>query len=231
MAHIEQAKNEIYFEKNPDAVKLAVKYMYKGLKRDEGLATLIEDFIEVRDEVVKRQIEEAETQYNINKSAKAAKLFGLAYGLDSTQRYPYYMQAKSYIEYEDTATGEPMYKQLLTWYAADLEEGLEDTEKQDDPYLFFIEKYRLLKQFDSARYFISTARKHFEDNAKINFFHKQVTFDQIKAMPPSSLMLDYVQDILAYDPTDEDLLHKENSIYIYLIKIVSPIIILHKPIR
>jgi hypothetical protein len=37
-------------------------------------------------------------------------------------------------------------------------------------------------------------------------------------MPPSRLMLDYVQEVLFYVPTAEEFLQKENSIYIYLIK-------------
>jgi tetratricopeptide (TPR) repeat protein len=123
-AYAEQAKDEFYLEKNPDAIKLAVKYLLKGLKRDEGARILEEDFDKVRDEIVAEQIKLGETQYNINKMAKAVKLFNLAYQLDSTQRYPYFMAAKSAIGYEDTAMGEPMYKNLLVWYATDLEQNL-----------------------------------------------------------------------------------------------------------
>lgn len=217
-AYAEQAKDEFYLEKNPDAIKLAVKYMLKGLKRDEGARILEEDFDKVRDEIVAEQIKLGETQYNINKMAKAVKLFNLAYQLDSTQRYPYFMAAKSAIGYEDTAMGEPMYKNLLVWYAADLEQNLEDTEQEVDVYTYFIDKYWKASKYDSAKYMIKEGRKHFENNAKINFFHKSVVQDQIKSMPPSTLMLDYVQEAIAFNPADADLLNKENSLYIYLIK-------------
>lgn len=217
-AYIEQAKDEFYLEKNEDAIQLAVKYMLKGKKRDGGREMLEEDFSEVRDEVVKRQIEQAETQYNINKMAKAVKLFNLAYELDSSNRYPYYMAGKSAIGYQDSVTGEPIYKQLLEWYAADLEQGVEDAEQVVDPYIYFIDKYWKSNKYDSAKYMIVEGREHFGNDAKINFFHKGVVLDQIKTMPPSTLMLDYVQEVLQYDPSDADLLTKENSLYIYLIK-------------
>lgn len=217
-AYIEQAKDETYLEKNPDAIKLAVKYMLKGLKREDGKRMLREDFAEVRDEVVKRQTEQAETQYEISKMAKAVKLFNLAYRLDSAQRYPYYMAGRSAIAYQDTVTGEPIYKQLLQWYAADLDQSLAEAEQQVEPYLYFIDKFWKAKKYDSAKVMIVQAREHFESEAKINFLHKGVILDQIKMMPPSSLMLNYVQEVLVHDPADKELLTKENSLYIYLIK-------------
>lgn len=217
-AYIEQAKDEFYLEKNEDAIKLAVKYMLKGKKRDGGREMLQEDFSEVRNEVVKRQIEQAETQYNINKMSKAVKLFDLAYELDSTQRYPFYMAGKSAIAQQDTPRGEPIYTQLIEWYTADMEQGLEDENKQIDPYIYFIDKYWKADKYDSAKIMIGEARLHFGNDSKINFFHKGVVMDQIKVMPPSNLMLDYVQEVLQYDPSDDDLLSKENALYIYLIK-------------
>lgn len=51
-------------------MKLAVKYMLKGKKRDGGKEMLEYDFSNVLDNVVKGQIQEAEAQYNINKMAK-----------------------------------------------------------------------------------------------------------------------------------------------------------------
>jgi len=217
-AYIEQAKNELYLQKNPDAIKLAVKYMLKGKKREGGTEMLTEDFAEVRDEVIKRQIEEAEVQYKINKMAKAVKLFNLAYSLDSSQRYPYYMAAKSAIAYQDTVTGEPIYRKLLEWYAADQEQGVKDAEQRVEPYIYFVDKYWKAKKYDSAKLMIVEGREHFGSDPKINFFHKGVVLDQIKTMPPSSLMLNYVQEVLVHDPSDDDLLRKENSLYIYLIK-------------
>jgi hypothetical protein len=217
-AYIEQAKNEMYLEKNPDAIKLAVKYMFKGMKREGGIQLLAEDFDEVRAEVVKRQIEQAETQYKINKMANAVKLFTLAYQLDSTQRYPYYMAGRSAIAYQDTVTGEPIFKNLLLWYAADIDQHDEDAEQQVEPYVYFIDKFWKAKKYDSAKITILQAREHFGSDAKLNFFHKGVVLDQIKTMPPSSLMLNYVQEVLVHDPTDEELITKENSLYIYLIK-------------
>ncbi len=217
-AYIEQAKDPIYLSKNEDAVKLAVKYMLKGKKRDGGKEMLEYDFSNVLDNVVKGQIQEAEAQYNINKMAKAVKLFGLAYELDSSLRYPYFMQGKSAIASLDTPTGEAIYKQLLQWYAADILENNEKAVQVIDPYIYFADKFWQAKNYDSAKYMIAEGRKLFEFDSKLNFYHKSVVLDQIKTMPPSSLMLDYVQEVLFYDPADADLLRKENSLFVYLIK-------------
>lgn len=217
-AYSELAKDPVYLSKNEDAVKLAVKFILKGLKREGGKEMLQNYFPNVLSDVVKGQISEADYQYNINKMAKAVKLFGLAYELDSSQRYPYYMMGKSAIASLDTPTGEAIYEQLIAWYAADIDSNSKDAVQVIDPYIYFADKFWQAKNYDSAKHIIAEGRKLFELDARLNFYHKNVVLDQLKTMPPSGLMLDYVQEVLFYDPADADLLRKENSLFIYLIK-------------
>ncbi|MDA8886300.1 CAP domain-containing protein [Bacteroidia bacterium] len=216
-AYVELSKDDLYFDKNPDAVKLAVKYMLKGKKKDKELKDW-NDFEEVRNEIIKRQIDMADGQYNINKLAKAIKMYNLINQLDSTNRYAYLMSGKSSIGYLDSSTGEAKFKNLLQWYAEDIKNNVLDKEQSVDPYVYFADKYWNAGKYDSAKYIIVEGRKLFDNDPKLSFFERKVTLDQIKDMPPSSLMLDYVQEVLIHSPTDKDFLHKENSVYIYLIK-------------
>lgn len=217
-AYVELSKDPIYFEKNDDAVKLATKTMLKGMRKDEGYTELNSNFSAVKEAVMKRQTEEAMGQYNINKKAKAAQYFNLVNQIDSTNRFAYYMTGKSYIESLDTAKGEEIYTVLMQWYNEDLENNIKDAEQEVDPHIYYIDKYWREAKYDSSKLLLANGRLLFGNNARLNFYQKTVTLDQIKDMPPSQLMLDYVQEALVNDPSDDDLLHKENSIYIYLIK-------------
>ena len=217
-AYVELSKDPVYFEKNDDAVKLATKSMLKGMRKDEGYSELNSNFSDVKEAVMKRQTEEAMAQYNINKKSKAAQYFSLVNQIDSTNRFAYYMTGKSYIESLDTAMGEVIYANLMYWYKEDVASGIKDAEQEIDPHVYYIDKYWREAKYDSAKLLISNGRLLFGNNARLNFYQKVVILDQIKNMPPSQLMLDYVQEALVNDPTDEVLLHKENSIFIYLIK-------------
>ena len=217
-AYIEQSMDEILFSKNPDAVKLATKYMLKGIKKDENRATLSGDFEKVLEKVIKRQIEEAERQYKIKKMSKSVKMFKYVIDLDSTNRYAHYMVGKSHIANLDSALGEQSYKRLISWYNEDLKTGNKENEKTVDPHAYFIDKYWQAGNYDSAKFLIKNGREIFDDNAKLNYYDVKVTYDQIQDMAPSELLLDYIQEVLVYSPDDKDFLHKENAVYIYLIK-------------
>jgi hypothetical protein len=217
-AYVELSKDPLYFEKNDDAVKLATKSMLKGMRKDEGYSELNSNFSDVKEAVMKRQTEEAMAQYNINKKSKAAQYFSLVNEIDSTNRFAYYMTGKSYIESLDTAMGEVIYANLMQWYNEDLASGIKDAEQEIDPHVYYVDKYWREAKYDSAKLLISNGRQLFGNNARLNFYQKTVILDQIKNMPPSQLMLDYIQEALVNDPTDDVLLHKENSIFIYLIK-------------
>ncbi len=217
-AYINLGTDPLTEEKYPDGIKLAEKYMSKGLRKDDHRRVLESEFADVLDAVIKGQNKLAKDEYGINKKAKAVMLFDKAYALDSSRRYPYFMSAKSAIESGDSALGEPKYRQLMEWYAADQETGDTVAEQEIDPYLHFADKFSQAEKFDSAKYMISTAREIFGNDSRLNFFHKTVVMAQLKFIPPSNLMLNYIQEALQYNPDDDDLLHKENSLYIYLIK-------------
>jgi len=216
-AYVELSKDEYYLAKNPDAVKNATRAMLKGLKKDDNKSA-IEEFLAVKAEVVIANNKVALSEYNSNKMAKAAKLFAESYSMDTLSRYSYFMVGKCTIAAGDTAEGEVYYRTLIDLYNDDLSADNKTSEKEIDPHTYFINKFWEGGKLDSAKIMIADGRAIFGDNAKLNFYHKKVTLEQIKNIPPSNLMLEYVQEVLQFSPADKDLLQKENSIYIFLIK-------------
>jgi len=217
-SYINLAQDERYLQKNPDAIKKAVSFMLKGIKKDNGKEVLNSKFDVVRDMVVESNDREAFKQYNTNKYAKAAKLYGQSYQIDTTRRSSYFFQAKSYLGAGENLSAEVIYKDLINRYREDHTNVIESKELEVDPLVYFIDKYWKDNKYDSAIALITDGRKLYGDNAKLNFYLRKITSDIIKDMPPSKLMLDYVQEVLFYVPTAEEFLQKENSIYIYLIK-------------
>jgi hypothetical protein len=212
LALYELSKDELWYEKNPDAIKEAVKSAAKGMKKDED-ENVTEAFRDLIDNVAEAQNQIALDNYNINKLTRAVSEFDKSYELNQNL-FAYYMSAKSSIEYGDTITGEPKYEQLITWY----EEDSTIEKKELEPYIYFIDKYWAAKKYNQAKQKVKEARAMLGNNAKLSFYQKEITLEQIKNMPPSALMLEYIQDALQYDLTDEDLLHQENAVYIYLLK-------------
>jgi len=217
-AYVHLAQDERYIQKNPDAIKQAVTYMLKGIKNDENNQVLIDDFLAVRDMVIEFNNKEAFKQYNTNKYAKAAKLYGQSYSIDTTRRDAYFLQAKSFIGASEFSAAEIIYKDLIKCCRSDYSQGITDKTVEVDPMIYFIDAHWQNKHYDSAIALISEGRKLVGDDAKLNFYLRKVTLDIIKNMPPSELMLDYVQEVLRFVPNAEEFLQKENSIYIYLIK-------------
>lgn len=217
-SYVNLAQDERYLQKNPDAIKKAVGFMLKGIKKDNNKEILNTKFINVRDQVIENNDREAFKQYNTNKYAKAAKMFGQSYQIDTTQRSSYFFQAKSYLGAGENLPAELIYKDLINRYQRDYASGIENQQIKVDPLVYFIDKYWKDNKYDSAIALITDGRKLYGDNAKLNFYLRKITSDIIKDMPPSKLMLDYVQEVLFYVPTAEEFLQKENSIYIYLIK-------------
>ena len=217
-SYVNLAQDERYLQKNPDAIKKAVSFMLKGIKKDNGKEVLNSKFEVVRDMVVENNDRESFKQYNTNKYAKAAKMYGQSYQIDTTRKGSYFLQAKSYLGASENSSAEIIYKDLIKRYREDHANGIEVKDIEVDPLVYFIDKFWKASKYDSAIALITEGRELHGNDAKLNFYLRKITTDIIKDMPPSKLMLDYVQEVLFYVPTAEEFLQKENSIYIYLIK-------------
>ncbi len=216
MGLYELSKDEFYFEDHPEAIKLAVRSVFKGLKKDDD-TTAITPFLRFVDDLVVRQNELAYDQYNINKYSKAHKMYRYSYELND-DRMAYYMMGKTALLMEDTALAESHYKQLVKWYNQDLANDDRRALQEVDVFAYFIDKYWKVKNYDSANYYLDNGREIFGRDKKIDFYQKRIGLEQINSMPPSALMMEYIKKNLAYFPTDTNFLHKENALYIYLLK-------------
>ena len=139
-AYVELSKDEFYLTKNPDAVKNATRAMLKGLKKDEK-KVVIQDFLEVRANVVIANNKVALSEYNSNKMPKAAKLFSESYSMDTLNWYSYFMIGKCTIAAGDTVLGEQYYRNVIEMYNDDLSASENTQEKEIDPHTYFINKY------------------------------------------------------------------------------------------
>ena len=216
MGLYELSKDEYYFEDNPDAIKTAVKSVFKGLKKDKD-SSVFQSFAGFIDELVERQNELAYDQYKINKHSKSQKMYRYSYQLNGN-RTAYFMMGKTALAMEDTATTELHYKQLIEWYNQDLANDDRKAEQETDAHLYFIDKYWSKKDYDSCNYFLDNARSIFGSDKKIDFFQKRISLEQINHMPPSAQMMEIIKKNLALYPTDTNFLHKENALYIFLLK-------------
>ena len=118
-SYVNLAQDERYLQKNPDAIKMAVGFMLKGIKKDNNKKVLNSKFEMVRDMVLENNDREAFKQYNTNKYAKAAKMYGQSYQIDTSRRGSYFFQAKSYLGAGENLPAELIYKDLINRYKLD----------------------------------------------------------------------------------------------------------------
>ena len=140
-SYVNLAQDESYLQKNPDAIKKAVSFMLKGIKKDNGKEVLNSKFEVVRDMVVENNDREAFKQYNTNKYAKAAKMYGQSYQIDTTRKGSYFLQAKSYLGASENSSAEIIYKDLIKRYREDHANGIEVKDIEVDPLVYFIDKF------------------------------------------------------------------------------------------
>ncbi len=212
----EMSKDPFYFKDNPDAIKYAVKSVNKGLKYDPDSSAFY-TFAEFIDKLAEKQNELAMEQYSINKHTKAIKMFEASYELNKN-RFAYNMTAKSALENMDTALAQTHYKNIIAWYNADYAKEDYKAEQETDAHIYFINKYWKAKNYDSANYYLDNARMIFGSDPKIDFYQKAIGMEHINTMPPSTLMMEYIKKNVNLFPTDTNFLHKENALYIYLLK-------------
>ena len=112
-SYVNLAQDERFLQKNPDAIKKAVSFMLKGIKKDNSKEVLINKFTDVRDLVTENNDREAFKQYNTNKYSKAAKMYGQSYQIDTTRRGSYFLQANNYVGTGETVAAELIYKDVV----------------------------------------------------------------------------------------------------------------------
>lgn len=214
---LELSKDPSWMESYPKSVSDAIKLVNKGLRYDTDSSLFIENQ-DLMDALASRQNEMALEQYNINKYSKALKLYEMSYELNRN-REARNMMAKNALLSGDTALAQHIYKELVALYQSDLDNEEDGAVQELDAHIYFINKYWETKNYDSANWYLDHARLVFgNEDARIGFYQKNIGLEQISGMPPSSLMMEYIKKNLRYFPTDSNFLHKENALYVFMIK-------------
>ena len=201
--------------KYPDALKYGIKALEKGRRINNG--EFFPEYLPLVDQFVALNNEEAASQYKINKFTKAVKYYETSYELNGDMTAIYWI-GKNWLMQSDTVQGDDYFKQVIAWSNDQKLEGNDVPKVISDAYIYFADKFWLQQKYDSANVFLESARKVFGGNAKIDYFQKEVTKQQIDMLPPSSLMMEKIQYILGFFPSDTLFLQKENALYLYLLR-------------
>ncbi|MBO6516689.1 MAG: CAP domain-containing protein [Bacteroidia bacterium] len=201
--------------KYPDGLKLGIKSLEKGKHRADG--EFFPEYLPLVDSFVMLNNAKAAKEYKINKYTGAIKTYQKSHDLNGDMNAIYWI-GKCYLYMEDTATGEDFYNRVILWSGNQNAEGKEVDKLISDAYVHFADKYWVKDKYDSANLYLESARKIFGTDPKIDYFQKEVTKEQIKQIPPSSLMMEKIKKTLSFFPTDTFFVKKENALYLYLMR-------------
>jgi hypothetical protein len=212
----ELMRDPYYLKKNPESYKHAMKMLKKAAGYDPDQEVYFE-YESVVDNYVEINNSLAKDYYEINKYGKANRTYKESYDLNGSLE-AFYMRGKCTMLMLDSADAEHMYNLLLTKYEDEFEDSKSNEGMMIDPYLYFVDKYWESSRYDSANYYLEAARKIFGATERLDYFQMEVAKAQIKSLPPSTLMMEVIQRNLIYFPRDTFLIHKENALYLYMIR-------------
>lgn len=217
-------KAEVYFSiirdpflgpKYPDALKLGIKSLTKGKYKADG--EYFPEYLSLVDSFVMLSNEEGAGDYRINKYTGAVKSYKTSFELNGDMSAIYWI-GKCMLMQQDTILGEEEYNKVIVWANEQKAKELEVFPVMSEAFVYYADKYWRKQQFDSANLYLEAARKVFGGNPRIDYFQKEVTKQQIDKLPPSSLMMEKIQYILGFFPTDTLFVKKENALYLYLMR-------------
>lgn len=201
--------------KTPDALKMGIKAIEKG--RYKGGGEILPEYSKLVDNYVVKNNEKGASEYKINKYTGAIKTYEKSFSLNGDMIAKYWV-GKCQLLTEDTVLGEESLNMVINWSNEENAEGNEVDEIVQEAYIYFADKHWLSKQYDSASMYLESARRVFGGNTKIDYFQKEVTKEQIKQLPPSTLMMEKIKHMLSFFPTDTFFVKKENALYLYLLR-------------
>lgn len=205
-----------YLEKNPDAIKEAMKLALKGLDKDKG-GKEYDNYEEELRILAKKNNAEADANYKINKISKALGNYQQSFKLvgDTTA---FYWLGKLSLLSGDTATGRDNYLMLISWYYESYMQEKKNDGFFEEPFVYFADHFFNKGKYDSANYYLDLGRTIFGATSSLDFYQKKIAWHQIEQLPPSNMMLEVIQKTLKFFPLDTALLKKENALYLYLMR-------------
>ncbi|MBI1305348.1 MAG: hypothetical protein GC181_01900 [Bacteroidetes bacterium] len=214
-ANYELMKDMYYLKKNPDALKTGIRAIEKGKSKNgekilAGYDELVDKYVDLNDTV-------AFNEYRTNRYAKAAGIYQTSYELNGNRK-SYFWMGKCLIGAEDTAAGEQIYNSIINFCNEQKVMGRKSDKLYEEAYIYFADKYWAKQNYDSANVYLIWARKNYGGNVKLDYYQKQIAKQRIAEIPPSSLMMEIIQDALSYFPKDTFFIEKENALYLYLMR-------------
>ncbi len=212
----ELMQDEYYHKKNPESFEIGIKAVQKGIDKDENNEVtaayndLIDKYVNINNGLAYRE-------FKINKYNKAGRMYRLSYDLNEDTS-AFFWEGKCALYQLDTAKGEMHYRKVIYWFSEKFAETGDTSGMISEPFIYFADKYWQKGQFDSASTILDQARKIFGSSPKIDYYQKEIAKEQIEQLPPSNLMMEFIQKYLVYFPTDTFLMRKENALYLYQIR-------------
>lgn len=205
--------NDEYFANdNPNAIRDAIKSIGKGIKRDENFVENYTDIVKV---VVEENNKLGDYQFDIGKYSKAYRDYASSFEL-TKNRYAQYRMAASKLNNLDTAEADEIFNDILSFYRSDT--TLTEEDFNVEVYIYFIENQWIKKDLEKSQSLITEARSNIGDNAKLDYYQKNVAMEKLKVMQPGAMLFEYLFSIQEILPMDRDLIHKENAAFIYFIR-------------
>jgi hypothetical protein len=212
----ELSKDKFYVEKNPEVLKEAMKYALKGLEKDKGSKAYDTYEPQLR-LLAKRNNQEADDNYKINKTARAISLYDQSFKLVGDTSAFYWLGKLSMFS-GDTTLGQENYVMLISWYYESFMKNKDNAGFEEEPFVYFADYYWNKGKYDSANYYLDLGRTIFGATKKLDYYQSKIAWEQIDNMPPSAMMMEVIQKTQKYFPTDTALLKKENALFLYLIR-------------
>ncbi|MFT4521372.1 MAG: hypothetical protein ACI8ZN_000302 [Bacteroidia bacterium] len=212
---LELMKDKFYHSKNPESLKIGFKALEKGKQKNDG--SIFSSYNKVVDEYVILNNEEAYSSYKINKYLKAASIYEKSYELNQNPT-SYFWVGKCTIIAGDTSIGETYYKETMNYCRTLSDSGDKPNPEFVEIYIHFADKYWVKQDFDSANLYLISGRAIFGGNPRLDYYQREIAIQQIKALPPSSLMMEKVRNALFIFPTDTFFIKKENALVLFMLR-------------
>jgi tetratricopeptide (TPR) repeat protein len=216
------SQDDILKEKFPDALKNSVKTTVKAFKKADKDGTL-ERFKEENSgflfELKDGNNGTAYSYFKLGKYSKALVFYKNSYDM-AKDTFSYYMIGKCYLKttsYDDVLK---YFTDVAKWNAGafDKEDDGYKSTYQVEPFSYLAEYYYEKDSMVKARYYAYKGLEIFPDDYRLHLVKYNLVRNELKYLPPSFEYLDKVQEELDFFPSDSFMLHKENAVYLYLIR-------------
>ena len=211
----ELQKEMSYKIKNPKAIDQAMKYLAKGIKYNSSL--ILEGNSKTVKQVILLNNEQAKQAFSISNYFKSQRIFDKSYQLNG-DTLAYMFLGKLATAMGDSLQGKLIFDTLIQRFERKYEESGLDENFKPDPFIANGDYYWVRKYYDSAKIYLRKGLKFFPNENRINFYLRKIAAEELNNLPPGDRMKDVIQEALTSFPKDTFFTHKENALYVFLVR-------------